>query len=334
LAALSELQRTPAGARGALHLLIWGETPRIRLKDAWLGAASDQRRRKVIRHAAAVSIALISYVTPVFAQSATPIAELVVRVTADVHQGPSTASPIVGKAPGGTTLHINRNLGSWVEVPWPGTAARIAFVHVTTGTIAPRSTAPVVNEARAAVAQIAAVAASAGAASVQEGASAGRFAATNQFAARAADYVLLPPHHIGLGALLDTSTLRFGGSARTWWGRRFGVQFSMSRPELASADGQLIPSTQFAPSAMYSLPEGVTDSVWVRPYVGTGPRFYRAHLQTALGYETFGGVEVTLAAMPQFALSADMGYRWRRPSLGDFTPQQTAFSLSGHWYVK
>ena len=288
----------------------------------------------MIRHAAAVSIALISYVTPVFAQSATPIAELVVRVTADVHQSPSTASPIIGKAPDGTRLYINRNLGSWVEVPWPDAAERVAFVHVNTGTIAPRSTAPVVNEVQAAIAQIAAVAASAAAASIQDGASAGRFAAATQFAGRAADYVLLPEHHIGIGALLNTSTRRFGGSARAWWGRRFGVQLTMSRPELESADGQLIPSTQVAPSAMYALPDGVTDSVWVRPYVGTGPRFYRANLETRFGYETFGGVEVTFAAMPQFTWSADMGYRWRRPSLGDFTPQQTAFSLSGHWYVK
>jgi len=263
-----------------------------------------------------------------------PIAELVVRVTADVHQSPSTASPIIGKAPGGTRLTINRNLGSWVEVPWPDAAARIAFVHVNSGTIAARSTATVVNEAQAAIAQIAAVAASAAAPSIREDANANRVAATSRSAGRAADYVSLPQRHIGLGALLNTSTLRFGASARTWWRRGFGVQFSMSRPELGSADGQLIPSTQFAPSAMYALPEGVTDSVWVRPYIGTGPRFYRAHLETRLGYETFGGAEVTFAAMPQFALSADMGYRWRRPSLGDFTPQQTAFSLLGHWYVK
>jgi hypothetical protein len=288
----------------------------------------------VIRHAAAVLIALISSVTPVFAQGTTPIGELVVRVTADVHQSPTTASPVIGKAPGGTKLIINRNLGSWVEVPWPGSAASVAFVHVNNGTIAPRSTAPVVNEAQAAIAQIAAVAASAAAASLQNGASASRFALTTQSAGRAMDYVSLPPHHIGIGALLNTSTLRFGGSARAWWGRQLGVQFSMSRPELASADGQLIPSTQFAPSAMYALPEAVTASVWVRPYLGTGPRFYRSNLETRVGYETFGGAEITLAAMPQFALSADMGYRWRRPSLGDFMPQQTAFSLSGHWYLK
>jgi hypothetical protein len=289
---------------------------------------------KVIRHAAAVSIALISCVSPVFAQSATPIAELVVRGTADVHQYPSTASPVIGKAPGGTRLHVNRNLGSWVEVPWPDAAARIAFVHVNNGTIAARSTAPVANEAQAAIAQIAAVAASATAASIQEDASASRFAGTSRSAGRAVDYVSLPPRHIGIGVLLNTSTLRFGASARAWLQRGFGVQFSMSRPALASADGQLIPSTQFAPSAMYALPEGVTASLWVRPYVGAGPRFYRANLATGLGYETFGGAEVTFAAMPQFALSADMGYRWRRPSLGDFTPQQTAFSLLGHWYLK
>ena len=288
----------------------------------------------MIRHAAAVSIALISCVTPVFAQSATPIAELVVRATADVHQSPSIASPVIGKAPGGTRLYINRNLGSWVEVPWPDAAAHIAFVHVTSGNIAARSTAPVVNEAQAAIAQIAAVAASASAASIREDASASRLSVTSRSAARAVDYVSLPPRHIGIGVLLNTSTLRFGGTARAWWRRGFGVQFSMSRPELASADGQLIPSTQFAPSAMYALPEGVTDSVWLRPYVGTGPRFYRANLETRLGYETFGGAEITFAAMPQFGLSAEMGYRWRRPSLGDFTPQQTAFSLSGHWYLK
>lgn len=288
----------------------------------------------MIRHAAAASIALISYVTPAFAQSATPTGELVVRVTADVHQGPSTASPVIGKAPGGTRLYINRNLGSWVEVPWPDSAARIAFVHVNNGTIAPRSAAPISIEAQAAIAQIAAVAASAAAASSQGAASASRYAAANQFAGRAVDYVSLPQHHVGIGALLNTSTLRFGGSARVWLGNRFGVQFSMSRPELTSADGQLIPSTQFAPSAMYALPDGVTDSLWVRPYVGTGPRFYRSNLETRFGYETFGGAEVTFAAVPQFALSADLGYRWRRPSLGDFKPQQTAFSLSGHWYLK
>ena len=93
-------------------------------------------------------------------------------------------------------------------------------------------------------------------------------------------------------------------------------------------------STQFAPSILYSLPEGATTSVWLRPYFGAGPRLYRANLETRLGYEAFGGAEVTLAAMPQFALGAEMGYRWSRPSINGFEPRQIGLSLSGHWYVK
>jgi len=288
----------------------------------------------VIRQFVAVSIAAVSSITPVFAQSAAPIAELVVKVAADIHQFPSIASPVIGTAPRGTTLNVNRNLGSWVEVSWPGAAARIAFVHVNTGTMTPRITAPSVTEAQAAIAQISAVAASAAAAANNEGASGSRLAMTSRAAANPGDYISLPKHRIGVGALLNTSTLRFGGSARTWWWRRLGSEFSISRPELESADGQLIPSTQVAPSALYALPDAVTDTVWVRPYVGGGPRFYRANLDSRLGYETFGGAELTFGAMPQLALSADFGYRWRRPSLEGFSPRQTAFSLSGHFYVK
>lgn len=287
----------------------------------------------MIRQFIAVSIAAVSSVTPVFAQSATPIAELVVRVTAEVHQSPSIASPVIGTAPGGTKLRVNRNLGSWVEVPWPESAARIAFVHVNTGTITPPLTAPSLD-AQGAIAQIAAVAASATAAATREDATANRSAMSNRAAASQADYISLPAHHIGIGALLNPSTLRFGGSARTWWGHRLGVQFGISRPELESVDGQLVPSTQFAPSAMYALPEAISGSVWVRPYIGAGPTFHRLHLETRLAYETFGGAELTFGAIPQFALSADIGYRWRRPSFEGFMPQQTAFSLAGHLYLK
>ena len=289
----------------------------------------------MIRHAVAVAIALLLNTAPVFGQNApSPVAELVVNVTADLHKSPTTASEIIGKAPRGTALPINRNLGSWFEVPWPDGAAGIAFVHVNTGKIMPRSSATAPSGAQEAIAQIAAVAAAATAANRYDGANVDRLMASNRVAAQSAAYVSLPQHQIGIGALLNTSTLRFGGSARTWWGRGLGVAFSVSRPELASVDGQLIPSTQFAPSVLYSLPEAVSDSMWMRPYVGTGPRFYRANLETRRGYEAFGGVEATIAAMPQFALSGEMGYRWSRPSLGDFMPRQIAFSVSGHWYVR
>jgi hypothetical protein len=286
----------------------------------------------MIRHASAVVIALLVNTTPLIGQSAgAPNADMVVKATpAEVHKSPTVASPVIGKAPGGTVLEVRRNLGSWVEVAWPNTEAGIAYLHVNTGTIAPRSSAAS-NGAQEAVAQIAAVAASATAANANSGAS------TRQSTSQHSGYFSLPQHRIGMGALMNginPSAPRFGATARTWWGRRLGVQFSASRPDIESADGQRVPATQFAPSMLYALPEGVTNSMWLRPYLGAGPRFYRAHLETHLGYEAFGGAEVTMAAMPQFALSADTGYRWSRPSINGFQPRQIGFSLSGHWYVK
>jgi len=290
----------------------------------------------MIRRASAVAIALVFNTTPVFGQSAgTPMAELIVKAaSADVHKFPSVASPVIGKAPGGSVLEIRRNLGSWVEVPWPNTEAGVAFLHVNTGTIASHSPAPVSSAAQAAVAQIAAVAAAVTAASVTSGARPGQPVETKQIASHRATYVSLPPHRIGMGALMNALKPGFGATARTWWEHRLGVQFNASRSQLESADGRFVPSTQFAPSILYSLPDGVTNSMWLRPYLGAGPRLYRANLETRVGYEAFGGAEATSAAMPQFALSADMGYRWSRPSINGFEPRQIGFSLSGHWYVK
>ena len=286
----------------------------------------------MIRHVSAVAIALIFNTTPVFGQSAgAPMAELIVKAAAaEVYKFPTVASPVIGKAPGGTVLEIRRNLGSWVEVPWPSTEAGIAFLHVNTGTIAPRSGSVAANGAQEAAAQIAAVAAASAGAG-------GRQPAATRQSAQGATYVSLPPRRIGMGALMNAmtaSTSGFGATGRTWWGHRLGAQFSVARPQIESVDGQVVNATQFAPSMLYSLPDGVANSMWLRPYLGAGPRFYRANLQTRLGYEAFGGAEATFAAMPQFALSADMGYRWSRPSFDGFEPRQIGFSLSGHWYVK
>jgi hypothetical protein len=292
---------------------------------------------QMIRHVSAVAMVLIFNTTPMFGQSAgTPMTELKVKAaSAEVHRSPSVASPVIGKASGGTVFEIRRNLGSWVEVAWPNTEAGIAFLHVNTGTIAPRSAASASNAAQEAAAEIAAVAAAATAAvTANSGARGGLPPGTTAPASRPATYLSLPPHRIGMGALMHASTPGFGATARTWWEHRIGVQFSVAKPQLESADGRLMTSIQFAPSVLYSLPEGVTTSVWLRPYLGAGPRFYRANLETRLGYEAFGGAEATFSAMPQFALSADMGYRWSRPSINGFQPRQIGFSLSGHWYVR
>ena len=291
----------------------------------------------MIRHASAVVIVLVLNSTPLFGQAAMSSAsELTVRMAAaDVHKSPTVASAVIGTARSGMVLEIKRNLGSWVEVPWPGAESGVAFVHVNTGTIARRSGAAPLNGAEAAVAQIHAVAAAATAAAATSNgrAAAGQPMAMSQTAGQSS-YVSLPEHRIGMGALMNTSQPRFGVTARTWWQHGLGVQFHVSRPQLESADGRLLTSTQFAPSALYALPDAVTNVVWLRPYVGGGPRFYRANVQTALGYETFGGAEATLAAMPQFALSVDMGYRWARPSFDGFEPRKIGFSFAAHWYLR
>jgi hypothetical protein len=286
----------------------------------------------MIRRASAVAIALVLNVTPLFGQSGTPVAELTVKAsTADVHKYPSVASPVIGTARSGMVLGITRNLGSWVEVPWPNTEAGVAFLHVNAGTIARRSTSAAPNEAQAAIAQVRDVEA----ACMAAGDSGARVRpASGAVASDRAAYVSLPPRRIGLGASMNSSTMRLGVAARTWWDNRLGVQFYASRPQIESADGQSIPATQLAPSVLYSLPDAVTNSMWLRPYIGAGPRIYNANQTTGLGYEAFGGAEATLAAMPQLSLSADLGYRWSRPSINGFEPRQVAFSLSGHWYVK
>jgi hypothetical protein len=288
----------------------------------------------MIRKASAVVIALVLNATPVFGQRpVTPAAELIIGAArADVHLAPTVASPVIGNAVAGSVLEIRRNLGSWVEVTWPNTAAGIAFLHVNTGRIVPRSPAATSTAAQASVAQINAVAAAAAAAGANSSTRAGVPVTSARSSQR--NYVELPSHRIGMGALMWGTKLKFGATARTWWENRLGVQFNASRPEVHTVDGLSATSTQFAPSVLYSLRDAVTNNVWVRPYVGGGPRFYRMNLETGVGYEAFGGAEATLAPIPQFALGAEIGYRWSRPSINGFQPRKLALAVSGHWYVK
>ena len=252
-----------------------------------------------------------------------PVAQFNVQASAEIHKSPSTASPVIGKAPRGAVLEIRRSLGSWVEVPWPNTDTGLAFVHVNTGTITAAVASPS-SDAKEAVEHIAAVAAAADAIA----------SASRQQAAPPRTYVSLPMHRLGIGALMDASEPKFGITTRTWWGRGFGVQVNLSPTQLESVDGQLVGSTQFAPSVLYSLPDAVTTGVWLRPYVGAGPRMYWLNQENGFGYEGFGGAEATFAGLPQLTISADVAYRGSRPSIDGFAPRQIGFAVSGHWYVR
>jgi hypothetical protein len=101
---------------------------------------------------------------------------------------------------------------------------------------------------------------------------------------------------------------------------------------------------QVAPSVLYSLRDLVSDYISVRPYIGAGASVLRQTLRSApntdsvsdssLGLQAFGGSEVTFSSLPQFALSAELGYRRvRKPYLG-VDPGGVVASVAGHWYVR
>jgi hypothetical protein len=140
-------------------------------------------------------------------------------------------------------------------------------------------------------------------------------------------------------------SLGFGATGRAWSSKRVGIQFEMSRYALNAAPGQLT-SSQFTPSLLYSLRDRVTDYLWVRPYLGAGPSLQRQTMNggaagatdsvsdNRLGFQAFGGGEVTFASAPRFALSADLGYHWLPTSFGGFELGGLGLSVSGHWYIK
>ena len=141
------------------------------------------------------------------------------------------------------------------------------------------------------------------------------------------------------------STLGFGGSARASVGHPFGIEVDVSRYAPTSAVAQQrMTSLQFAPSLLYSLPDKLTDYVWLRPYVGAGVTIYRSTLRgtpvgdsvtdNRLGRQVFGGAAVAFSSAPRFTLSADYGYRWPQTPFAGFDLGGRGLSVSGHWYVK
>ena len=85
--------------------------------------------------------------------------------------------------------------------------------------------------------------------------------------------------------------------------------------------------------------------MWLRPYIGVAAHLAHASrtdlifpdvTETAntVGARVFLGGEMSFSSMPQFALSADVGYyKLPEPFVG-FEPGGMGFSISGHWYVK
>jgi hypothetical protein len=293
----------------------------------------------MVRHAAA-AVVLIFTLSPSWlsAQSTT---FTVTSESANVHKAPSTGSAVVGHVMRGRMLTVTRELGSWVKVSWPEAEGGAGYVNVSWGRLSNRTMAAEPSHAAATPASRPAPPAAAGSApssAVEQ---------TRTVAPRPA-LTYAPPasHAFGLGARMGRSPVGFGAAARAWSGRHFGVQVDATRYAMTSAlTAVRLTSMEIEPSVMFALPDSVGDYLWVRPYVGSGVLVRRQSLNSGVpgavsttsngfGWQAFAGGEVTFAGAPQFAVSADVGYRRLNTAVEGFDLGGVGLSVSAHWYVK
>jgi hypothetical protein len=303
----------------------------------------------MLRHVAAVAIALCISPVLLYAQTQTPVFTIE-KPSADVYKGPSTGAPVIGHVSQGAKLAVMRDLGSWVKVPWPSAADGIGYVHISNGTIGAAG-----DQARPA----------------QTAKPTAQRTTTSTNTARRGEtrpepraepapqpppvplsssvrpvYVTPAIHQLGVGARAGGSAIGFGATARGWRRNRFGAQFTITRSTTTSSvTSDEMHTLQFAPSVMYALPDHITDYLWVRPYLGTGVHFSHSTLADAapgvespssnhFGFQAFGGGEFTFATVPQLAISADLTYRSIGTPLEGFEPSHYGVAIAAHWYLK
>jgi hypothetical protein len=324
----------------------------------------------MIRHAAAVVVALCLSTSPLYAQNNTR--QTVNAASADVHKAPSQGSPVIGKAPRGTALVVTREVGDWVKVSWPSAADGAGYVRVTALTAtaapaatakaapatakaapastrkAPASTAKAAAPVSAGTKEAASASASAPAAVVPAGtvpASAAQIPTVAPSAPSPARTLYVAPSHVfGVGAVAGSTG--FGGSVRRWSQGRLGLQLEASRYTYDSVDLlSRATSTNIAPSLLFAMNDRVTDQLWLRPYVGVGAQLAHAsrtdlifpdatESANTIGGRVFVGGEMAFASVPQFSLSLDVGYYHMPEPFVGFEPSGVGFALSGHWYLK
>jgi Bacterial SH3 domain len=296
----------------------------------------------MIRHAAAVVVALCLSTSPLYAQSAQNSVTLTVTATsANVRKSPSVASPVVGTAPRGQALVVTREVGDWVKVAWPSAPDGAGYVRVDMGTLAHGGAVPTPVGAKAAVTPGATPAPAPIAARTAQ-VPVSRPSAPSQ----ASPLYVAPTHTFGVGAVVGGSTMGFGASARKWSRGHLGLQLEVSRHTYDSVDLlSRATSTDIAPSVLFAMNDRVSDYLWLRPYVGVAAHIGHASrtdliftdaTETAntVGARVFLGAETAFSSLPQFSLSADVGYyRLPEPFVG-FEPGGLGFSISAHWYVK
>lgn len=288
----------------------------------------------MLRHGAAVIVVLVLSPSWVTAQNT----ELTIAVaSANVHKSPSNASPVIGHAARGAHLHVTRDVGDWVKVTWPAAPDGVGYVRVSVGTVANGTVADTST-------------ASATSTPVQQP----PLLETSSQIEPTQTGNRLPiakapspgtSHQVGLGARLAGPSLGVGVSGRAWSRGRFGVQFEISRYHVSNPiDLGTMSSTDFGPSLMYAFNDHVADYTWLRPYVGAGLNVYHSSIDSPVlgagvsdsrvGSQIFGGGELSFASAPQFAISAEVSYRWYTAPSEGYDLGGVGVSVAGHWYVK
>ena len=290
----------------------------------------------MIRRAAAVVLALTCNPALVSAQD-TVIT--ITASTADVYKGPTTVTPVIGRAPRGTVLPVSRNLGSWAKVAWPDAPDGVGYVHLTMGRLGTGKAEP--PAATAAARRTA----DPGPAMATTAPPEARRIPREQIAVSDQSTGAPISHIFGVGGRVG-SMRSFGATARVWRNDRVGIQFSFMRDAMTSdvAAGR-VTAMQVEPAAVYALFDHVSDYVWIRPYVGSGLSFHHQSLKASspeivlasdkgFGFRVFGGSELTFASLQQFGLSVEFGYRRVPTPFDGFAADKLSASLAGHWYIK
>jgi hypothetical protein len=299
----------------------------------------------MIRQAAATIVALCLSASPLHAQSALSTKPIVNEASATVHKTPSVASPVIGKAPRGTELVVTREVGDWVKVAWPSSADGVGYVRKSA--LAQVAVTPAVAKAQAGAPITVSAKAVTPAPSVAPVAVREQVPVSQpRVPLQAGTHYVAPTHIFGVGAVTGSSR-GFGGSARGWRAGRLGVQLEVSRFTYDSVDLlSRATVTDIAPGVLVALNDHVTDTLWLRPYVGVGAHFARssrtdlifpgvvAESANTMGIRGFVGSEVSLANVPQLAVSVDVGYFHQPEPFVGFEPSGMGFTISGHWYVK
>ena len=267
--------------------------------------------------------------------------------SASVYKAPTNVSPIVGEAKQGATLEVTRDVGSWVKVAWSNAPDGIGYVRKSAGTMGalgaavPVTPAAPATKTAAAPARPSPVSASAPRATTAQGVPVVR----PQPAAVPTGYVA-PTHRFGVGGQVGGSAVGAGFSARGWTSsQKFGVQIDVTHNSMANdVFFTRMSSTQFGPRVLYAFRDHVSDSTWVRPYVGAGAHVLRASVNdpatglstsdTRMAAQFFGGAELTLSALPRLGLSADVGYQWYQSPFVGYTLDGMMVGVSAHWYLK